>query len=206
MPSLIVEQEAVAILTRANLPAEVGGGPNSFQELALYMVSALGNWESEGAPGRSRSEFARQVANESGAELPAATVFRSPEFSAEELPIPLIQQAFSVFAVLGKYFELVQYPAFVSLQKSQIADLVPPYLPNSSEAMEDTPPRVRSWGQWRDATHEHRETDDAYLVPLNSFTASQEISGSMLVRLLADGYDVQPMHNWPPHPVDEELI
>jgi hypothetical protein len=180
---------------------EIDGSPNPFQELALYMVSALGNWKSERAKGRQA--FAQLVAREAGQQLPpAVTIFQSPEFSADQLPIPVMRKAFSVFAVLGKYFELVQFPAFVELQKAQVNESVPEYLPNSQETIEGSPPRLRTWQQWRDQTHEHRETGDAYLVPLNSFTAGNDVAGSLLVRLLADGYTVKPMQAWPPHPVE----
>lgn len=206
MAYLIVAEDAIGVLSASELPAAVGGGANPFKDLIEFLDKTRGHWVNQKDVRGGRAELDRLVAGEHGVPPVGSPIYKSRYFSSTRLPISVIPQAMGLFAAEGieLYFELIQFPCFVQLADQQYDNQTPLYLPNSriDEVDGDGGPTGEitkvTWDNWHDATHQHLSHEGQNYVPLNSNTGGgNDLAGSVLNQLIAGGYDVKPMGEWP---------
>mgnify|MGYP001811663262 CR=1 FL=1 len=95
--------------------------------------------------------------------------------------------------------EITGFPCFVEVASgAYAANDVPSYLPNATildNPEDENSERPRKWSEWHDGNHSHRLEGGSAYVPLNGFGRDQK--GSVIAQLIADGYDVKAMGDWP---------
>lgn len=208
MSHLIVAEDAIGVLSMSvlpeALPAPFGGAPNPFKDLIEFLDKTRGRWNHQNETRGGRTGFVSSVSSEFGVPVPdGIVIYKSPYFTAGRLPLSIVPQALGMFAAMGLYFELVEYPCFVQLADQQYDNQTPSYLPNSripilDEDGEPTGDVTKvTWNNWRDTDHKHVSDNGQNYVTLNNNTGKSELAGSMLTQLVADGYNVQQMSAWP---------
>lgn len=80
------------------------------------------------------------------------------------------------------------YPVFIKCTTAEYSALTPTYLPNNSILLEDGSTYRRSWSEWKDATHHHRETETHVYVQGNSWGV--ELDSDIVLQLYNDGYTI----------------
>ena len=83
--------------------------------------------------------------------------------------------------------EVYGYQVWIERTAEQMAAEVPAYLPNRLDDSE----AVRKWSDWHDDSHEPMTIGDVTYVPGDAF--SQEIPGSVIAQLLANGVTVKTL-------------
>lgn len=193
MTNVLAEVDAVGVLSSPTLPVEAGGGENPFFELQTFIVATQGNWQSSSVF-RGGVAAIQALALQAGGVVPyGGQTYITPTFPSYRITPSQVSDAVQLFNSLNLYFEIVGYATFVAIPDAAYDDATPDYLPNSITA-EDEPV---SWRDWKDSTHEHYAFEGINYVPTCSDNNSSYISGSLIVQLLDDGYNVQELQNWP---------
>jgi hypothetical protein len=196
MTYLIVEEDVIGVLSNAELPAAVGGGANPFKDLIEFLDKTRGRWLSQDNYKGGRAALNKLVTREHGASPTGSLIYTSPEFYSHRLPTSVLPTAFGLFGALGLSFELIHYPCFVTLTDAEYAQDVPAYLPKSTITNEDETVSNVTWNNWFDGTTStHRSADGNNYVPL--VARYNDVAGTILTQLIAGGYDVKTMNEFP---------
>jgi len=203
MSNFIVEQSVIGVLNSHELPQEVGGGPNPFNELVGYLDKTRGPWHHQNEVKGGKQKFLSELSSQfAPAPSSGLILYRSPYFDPQMMEMSVIPQAFGLFAALGMYFDLVNFSAFVAIDDDIYDNPVPEYMPNSmTQGMDEDGNQVEpvpvTWEEWKDATHDHLKIDKMNYIPLNSNTKSNNCCGSIVSKLIGDGFNVDQMAMYP---------
>ena len=213
MAHIIVDVSGIGLLSSENLPAQAGGTRNPFKDAVEFLDKTSGRFWHEyyvfeskipganakvyrGAAGRN---FITQwIARESGVVPTNPDLYISPEFRPSFLPIESIVGGFQLFAALGLYFEVVDYPLFVSIPDADYQDAVPTFLPGSTQVIDEVEVPV-TWEDWHLPNSTHRAIDGVNHIPLRAMTG-QNLAGSIFSQLVTSGYTVDHFANYPSLP------
>lgn len=84
----------------------------------------------------------------------------------------------TVMAWIAGGGEVEEMPAFIEFTPAAYAKNVPEGIPNRSYTNDKGNESIRTWSEWKDATHEHREINGKHYVPSNAF--GYDLKGSEL--------------------------
>lgn len=213
MAHIIVDINGIGILSAENLPAAAGGTRNPFKDAIEFLDKTSGRFWHEyyvfdsKMPGANDKQFrgsagrnfiTNWIARESGNVPTIPDLYISPEFRPQFLPLASIVGGFGLFREMKLYFEVVDYPLFVSIADADYQDDVPDYLPGSVQVVDEVEVPV-TWEDWHLPNSSHRAIDGVNYIPLRAMTG-QNLVGSIFTQLVTDGYTVDHFANYPSAP------
>jgi len=164
----------------------------------MLQILTFVDWQGRGWDDTLSQDSADRIVDREGGRFASRPTNYFVRVDSDEISLSDLQAMFSVINTGPKNVEVLQWPAFVKLPDSavrpekDIQSNVPLYMLNSLVG-ED---RVK-WQDWKDVTHEHLSLDGYTYIPTNSNTDANDTAVSTLIKLVEDGYDVQPMSVWP---------
>lgn len=213
MAHIIVNVDALGVLTGNQLPD--GVTPNPFKDAIEFLDKTSGRfwhefyvwraglmtWQQRQIYGRSqaggRSFMTDWINREAGVDPSAIEdLYLSPWFRPGFLSLTEIASGLGLMQSLGVYFEVVDYPMFVTIADADYDDPVPGYLPGSTSLDENEEPQPVTWRNWRLPNYEHLALEGQNYIRLNCATGSY-VAGSVLAQLQAAGFTLGLLSDFP---------
>lgn len=204
MAHIICEENALELLTNDKLPVAVGGGANTFKDKLLFLMATRGPFWHQNETRGGRRMFEDKIKKESGQTPSSSTLYMSPYFDPEHLPLEMIPQAFTLMQAVGHYFEVISYPCFLEMSDRAYQGDVPEYVPNSTVTDENDNVTKVTWDKWIDATHTQQKMGSTnYVVLSRNNNGGHELAGSVISQLITGRYTVKHKSEWPKNENDD---
>jgi len=136
-------------------------------------------------------------------------LYISPWFRSSLLSLQQIAGAEQLFTALNSagaeiFFDVVDYPVFITVANANYSDQVPSYMPNRTYINEEEVEVVKTWEQWKATNNTYRSNGSEYYIPTRAY-GSKWLATSVLLKLINDGYTLTDFANYPANTEDGSI-